>query len=51
VNPTEGEADSGFDWMRGRGTGELPGNYMIGGYYNSSDTQTSSRTSMGFLQG
>ena len=25
-------------WLRGRGSGELPGDYKIGGYYNSSDT-------------
>lgn len=53
VNPNEDNGDAGFDlsfrstgvflpielgWLRGRGSGELPGDYKIGGYYNSSDT-------------
>lgn len=53
VNPDEGDKGNGFDlsfdgtgvfvplevgWKIGRGHGELPGDYKIGAYYNSSDT-------------
>ncbi|MCU1325529.1 MAG: carbohydrate-selective porin [Bryobacterales bacterium] len=53
VNPNQGDADAGFNlsfrstgafvpielgWSPGRGSGELPGDYKIGGYYNSSKT-------------
>jgi porin len=53
VNPDEGDSDAGFNlsfrstgmflpievgWSRGRASGELPGDYKVGGYYNSSDT-------------
>ncbi|GGY20811.1 porin [Rhodanobacter panaciterrae] len=51
VNPNEGNADEGFNlsfkstgafipvelgWMTGSGSGELPGNIKVGGYYNTS---------------
>lgn len=53
VNPNGGDSDKGLDlsfrstgafvpvevgWLPGQGTGELPGTYKIGAYFNSSET-------------
>lgn len=53
VNPNAGNANEGFNlsfkrtgvfiplelgWSTGRGSGQLPGNYTVGGYYNSAAT-------------